>query len=185
MAASSTALEFSDRDLTFLLDQANRSHRLGLSIDPSSIVKEDGAVRFKAAYWGEHGLSTFVAPLDETVPGQVRIKSILSPTAITEDRSWSADGMSTGGYKVILWSLRQETDMTLTAEGRDNIPADFEVQPWGTPMATEPRSLAWEMRARIRQWGESRETLADALASSLEDDTIVDRAQAPVGPSMR
>lgn len=136
MDANSPDWEFSERDIAFLLDQANRSHRLGLSIDPTSVVKEGSVVHFKAAYWGDHVVTTFVAPLDNTVPGQIRIKSILSPTAFAEERSWSEDGMSTGGYKVVLWSLRPEVEMTLTAEGRDSIPADFEVEPRPMPMVT-------------------------------------------------
>lgn len=187
MDTNSTVSEFSTRDLTFLLDRVNRSRRLGLSIEPDSVFKDAAAaaLSFRAAYLGSHALTDFVAPLDETVPGSVRIKSILSPTATTEKRGWNDDGMSTGGYSVVLWSLRPEADMTLTAEGRDSIPVDFEVEPCHASKGTQPRDPAWIIRHRIRQWTESQESLADALACGMEDDTVISRGQRPVGPGMR
>ncbi len=185
MSTHNAQSQFSERDLAFLLDQVNRSGMLGLSIEPGSIVKEEGAVRFEAAYWGEQSLWTFVAPLDEATVDQVRIKSILRPTAPNEKRSWSAAGMPTGGYQVILWALRPEPYMTLTSEGRNNIPADFKIEPWiSSPLATPPRSISWEMLDRVRLRCAARTSLADALSESLADDTALDSTTVKSGPRL-
>ena len=178
MPNHSTKSQFSDRELAFLLNQVNRSAMLGLSIDPSSVDKGDGVVRFRATYWGEQSLATFIAPLDETLPGHVRIKSILCPTATNEQRSWSDDGMSTGGYKVILWSLRPQPYMTLSKEGCSNIPEDFKIEPWlPSVKTTPPRSVSEEMLDRIRLRTEDRNELDDTLSKCLEENTVLDRAQ--------
>jgi hypothetical protein len=177
MHTQSTPYEFSERDFAFLLDQVNRSGILGLTIDEDSIINEGGALRFKAAYSGETVLTTFIAPLDETSPDQVRIKSIISPTSTGCNGSWSEDGMSTGGHKVVLWALRPQPYMTLTKEDRVNIPADFKIEPWvTTAMTVRSRSISFELLDRVRVMGENRQSLSDALTSSLMEDSVLDRS---------
>lgn len=182
MDTNTRKTDFSIRDLSFLLDQVNRSRMLGLSIDPASVVKADGAVRFRAAYWGERGLADFVAPINESLPDRVVVKSILQPTTDGGNKGWSQNGMSLGGHKVVLWVARPEENMVLTTASRDGIRADFELKPWPTQVPTKHRDPEWVMRSRIRQWSEGRNSVAEVLANSLVDDTVVTR---PVGPGMR
>jgi hypothetical protein len=168
---SPNTTDFSIRDLSFLVDRVNQARVLGLSIDPDSFDIRDGALWFKAAYWGDIGKSVFAAPFEQTNEA-VRLQCIVNPKSPDAKLYLNEQGIPRD-MKPVAWAA-DGTGMSLTVAERDAIPQDFSIEPWPMPngFRAEPRNVADIMASRIKGWDAGRDALVAALTSDATEEEV-------------